>query len=585
VAEVGDLFLGRYSLLEKHEAPAFVSSFVATDKNLNRSVEVTILASRFAAHREFATRFVTEAKRVMTLDHPAIARIYDVGSDERQSLYYLIAEHVQGTTLSRYVRTSQPSSAEAAKLFEAILGGLAQAHASAVDHLGLTPANILVTAAGRPRITNLGLLGFAANLAGSADALASSLGTSGYLAPEQILTAQGSSASDVYAAGLLFSEALTGRPTWDGSLSGDDLARRASVAAALPITVLPQLDPELNGLIGRCLAREAAERPSARDVADLLVTMGATTVNSVVASTTVAVSLEPELPETKLIETVAEPARGVPSSVPSGIDPQLAKVFPPSSLSTREFSANEFTAGRTRSAMVSTVVIAVASVVAFAAIILFVVSTLPSNFLPSTSRIVPNVVGMTYEQALSAVNSAGLTVSRTDEPSATVPADAIISSSPSAGAQVEVGSTVALAVSTGSTKIPVPNVVGMTLTLAKTTLTKAGLTVGSTAEIASALAAKGAVVATLPAVGTDVAAGTTINLSLANGLVRIPSLVGKSITDASATLLAPGIGITPIIKSSSGCAATNPISVATQSPAAGDIPLGTQVTLTYCSGR
>lgn len=589
MAEVGESFLGRYTLLEKLPAPAFVTTFLATDDNLNRRVEITILQPRFAAHAEFAARFSEAIKRVMDLDHPAIARVYDVGSDAQTNSRFVVTEHVAGTHLSRYIRDHQPTTNEALGLMENIFGALAQAHDAGVVHLGLTPHSIIVTSAGRSRLVGLGLLGIAANVAGSADALAATLDTSGYLAPEQITLAQGAAASDIYAAGLLLSQCLTGRPTWDGTLRGDDLVRRAGVPATLPGSVLPALDPDLNSLIERCLSISAASRPSATEAAKVL-----TDLRYASLPATESLTIAAQLPPTELIDT--PPSQSAPEAPPAashttpavpapGIDPTLASIFPASALSTREFSANEFTAGRTRSALVSTVVIAVSSIVAFAAIILFVVSTLPANFLPSTSRTVPNVVGMTFEEAMSSINSAGLTIARKDEPSSTVALDTIISSIPASGSKVEVGSEVLVSVSTGSTMVPVPNITGMPLAAAKVALTKAGLAVGTTTSVPSALAPKGGVVTAIPAVATEVPTGTLINLTVSNGLIRIPSLVGKSITDASATLTGPAIGITPIIKSRASCSATDPISVATQSPEPGDVPRNTSVTLTYCSGR
>jgi serine/threonine-protein kinase len=571
MTEVGDSFLGRYTLLEKLPAPAFVATFLATDDNLNRRVEITILQPRFAAHAEFAARFADAAKRVMDLDHPAIARVYDVGTDLKTGSGFVVTEHVAGTHLSRYIRDNRPAIHETLGLVENVFSALAQAHQAGVVHLGLTPHSIIVTSAGRSRIVGLGLLGIAANVAGSADALAATLNTSAYLAPEQITLAQGTAASDIYAAGLLLSQCLTGRPTWDGNLRGEDLVRRAGVPAALPISVLPTLEPELNSLIEACLSIAESDRPSADVVAEVL---GGLRFAEVPA--TESLILEPELAPTELIEIPAPAA---------GIDPALARIFPASALSTREFTSNEFTAGRTRSALVSTVVIAVSSIIAFAAIILFVVSTLPANFLPSTSRTVPNVVGMTFSAAMSSINSAGLTVARKDEPSASVALDTIISSLPASGAKVEVGSEVVVSVSTGSSMVPVPNVTGMSLAAATTALTKAGLAIGTTRRVPSALAPKDGIVSTMPTVATEVPAGTLVNLTVSNGLIRIPSLVGKSITDASATLTGPAIGITPIIKSKTSCTATEPISVSTQSPEPGDVARDTSVTLTYCSGR
>jgi len=577
---IGELFQGRYTLTQELPAVAFAKAYLATDTSLERQVEVVMLEPRFAAHQEFVKRFTEEARRVLDLAHPAIARIYDVGSDPDSGEHFIISEHIEGTTLRQ--RAAHPVSFdEALTQLESVFSALEYAHARGVYHLGLTSDSVTITAHGRAKISGFGISALASQAAPNADALAATLGTSAYLAPEQIVQTDVGPATDVYAAGLLLREALNGKPVFDGTARGEELRARAH--GELPIDALaPTLPRDLAALMGSLAASTPSARPTARAAVDILAK--AVTPASLLA--TEAVKAPPEVfvavaPAASELNTphVERP------SVPAGIDPTLASIFPANSLSTREFGANEFTAGRTRKALVTALVLAVTSVIVVAALILVIVSLLPANFLPSTSRTVPQLAGLTYDQAASSVHNAGLVISRNDVASTTIPSEQVISSNPPSGTKLEMGGTVTVDVSSGNAMVAVPDLTGVASGAAAQILEKVGLKLGNTTQIASALAPKGSIVVSLPASGTQVAAGTLVNISVSNGLVRIPSFVGKSITEATATLGKPDIGITPTIAADPSCVGTNPISVSRQSPSPGDVPSNTKVTLTYCSGR
>ena len=124
MARVGDIFLGRYELLRELPAPGFVGAFLAMDNSLQRQVEITLLKPQFAAHASFTDRFLAEAKKVMELDDPSIARVYDVGRDPVSGSCFIIAEQVEGQVLTQYVRGSTPSATRATTIIRDVAGGL-----------------------------------------------------------------------------------------------------------------------------------------------------------------------------------------------------------------------------------------------------------------------------------------------------------------------------------------------------------------------------------------------------------------------------------------------------------------------------
>lgn len=574
--QIGELYQGRYTLTAELPSLAFAKTYLATDKSLDRQVEVTVLEPRFAGNTEFASKFVASARSALELAHPAIARTYDVGQDPTTATLFVIAEHIPGTSLGAFINSAQPDLARSVTLMESVFSALEYAHQRGVNHLGLTNASIIVSPQGRAKISGFGMASLAATTAPTADALAVSLRTSAYLAPEQILSQPTSAATDIYAAGLLLRECLEGRPLFDSATRGDALRARMASEAGSQVSN-PTWPRDISALVMAAGATIPDARPTARTAVDVLV--HAVTPTGLDAT-------EALLPPTEAFVPIVTPAPVADANqLAPGVDPELAKIFPASSLSTREFTANEFTAGRTRNALISSVVVSLATVLILATAILVVVRFLPSNFLPSTSRTVPQVVGLSYDQALAAVNDAGLVLSRTDTPSTTIQTDHVIASDPVAGTKLEVGSTVAVQVSVGNATIAVPDLTGVEQTAAQKLLIKAGLTVGVVTPVPSAAAPKGSVVATLPGAGIQVSAGTAINLSISNGQVTIPSLVGKPLTEATGILEAPAIGITPSITSDSSCATTTPTSVKRQSPSPGTVPSNTKVTLVYCSGH
>jgi serine/threonine-protein kinase len=483
----------------------------------------------------------------------------------------MITEALGGQTLHARLKSGALDVHTAATYLRQVALGLDYASSQGRHHLGLSPKNVWLTSGNKAVVAGLNMAALAAETAPSADFLASAFESSGYLSPEQILGGIQDESTDVYALGLILSEALCARPTWDKSLRADALAARAITVPVLPGSVIPSIPAEIDVLIGSCVEPQATARTAS--LASFALTLDRFINPTFPLPETAAFTPVPQaVPQT---ETPADPA----------INPDLAKLFPATSLSSREFTLSEFTAGRKPRGFVALLSTMVGIVVALAVGILVVVSLMPANFVPETTRAVPGVVGDTYEDAAATIERAGLVPVRSDTNSSTVASGTVISLTPSVGTKLEIGAKVTVSVSSGSESGTVPNLVGMHFGAAQTYLTKAGFVLGTVTDVDRGSVAKGSIVATVPAAGEAAATGSKVNLTRASGNVKIPDLLGKTITEATAILAGPDIGMTPSLVANSACPASSPVTVRTQSAGPGTIASTTKISLTYCTGN
>jgi beta-lactam-binding protein with PASTA domain len=199
---------------------------------------------------------------------------------------------------------------------------------------------------------------------------------------------------------------------------------------------------------------------------------------------------------------------------------------------------------------------------------------------------VPNVVGLTQAAATTAITGAGLVVGTvTTAPSSTVPAGNVISESPAAGTQVNVGSAVNLVVSSGPAQVAVPNVVGLTQAAATTAITGAGLVVGTVTTGASSTVAAGSVISESPVAGTQVNAGSAVNLVVSTGpaQVAVPNVVGLTQAAAATAITGAGLVVGTVTTGASSTVAAG--SVISESPVAGtQVNAGSAVNLVVSTG-
>src|SRR5579859_1522373 len=210
----GRLLDGRYAISARIAHGGMATVYLATDTRLDRQVAVKVMHAELARDDDFVRRFIGEAKSVARLSHQNVVAVYDQGADG--PFLYLAMEYVPGRTLKQLLQANGRFGVEATlEIMAGVLDGLAAAHAAGLAHRDIKPENVLITADGRVKVADFGLA--RAHAAAGHTRSGTIIGTVAYLAPEQVSGAEPAGPySDVYSAGVLLYELLTGRQPFTG---------------------------------------------------------------------------------------------------------------------------------------------------------------------------------------------------------------------------------------------------------------------------------------------------------------------------------------------------------------------------------
>ncbi|MHC4991462.1 MAG: protein kinase domain-containing protein, partial [Planctomycetota bacterium] len=203
--------IGRYTIIERIGAGGMGEVFLAEDPDLRRRVAIKLLPPHLRDDASFATRFKREAQAAAALSHPGIVTVYEVG--EHEGFPFIAMEYVQGQTLRELLKDGRLGLDRAVSLAAQVAEGLAKAHAGGIVHRDIKPANIIVDDDGRARILDFGL----AALPGSEKVTktGSTMGTLGYMAPEQVAGGTADERADLFSLGAVLYELLTGHAPFD----------------------------------------------------------------------------------------------------------------------------------------------------------------------------------------------------------------------------------------------------------------------------------------------------------------------------------------------------------------------------------
>jgi serine/threonine-protein kinase len=216
-----------------------------------------VMDSRYAGDQQFLTRFQLEARSVAKLKDPGLVAVYDQGLDARHP--FLVMELVEGGTLRELLaeRGPMPPHAVAAVLLP-VLGGLAAAHRAGLVHRDVKPENVLISDEGEVKIVDFGLVRAVAEAGITSTSVI--LGTAAYLSPEQVKDGTASPRSDVYAAGIVAYELLTGQTPFSGDTSLSIAFRRLETDVPVPSSVIDGVPAQFDELVERATARDPADR-------------------------------------------------------------------------------------------------------------------------------------------------------------------------------------------------------------------------------------------------------------------------------------------------------------------------------------
>ncbi len=255
----GRLLDGRYAVTARIAHGGMATVYQATDTRLDREVALKVMHAELARDEEFVRRFIGEAKSVARLSHQNVVAVFDQGSDG--SFLYLAMEYVPGRTLKELLRDSgRFSPATALEIMTGVLDGLAAAHASGIVHRDIKPENVLLTTDGRIKVADFGLA--RAQSAAGHTRTGLLIGTVSYVPPEQVTGGSTGPGGDVYSAGVMLFELLTGRLPFTGDTPLSVAYQHVNSGVPAPSALVPGIPAAVDQLVLAATSRDPARRPA-----------------------------------------------------------------------------------------------------------------------------------------------------------------------------------------------------------------------------------------------------------------------------------------------------------------------------------
>ncbi|MBM9461332.1 PASTA domain-containing protein [Nocardioides sp. zg-536] len=632
----GRLLDGRYRIGSRIARGGMASVYEATDTRLDRTVAVKIMHTGLGdasadAEESFARRFVREARAAARLSHPNVVAVYDQGRDDTgDGTIYLVMEYVPGHTLRDTITKEAPMSPERAlAILEPVLSALASAHRAGLVHRDVKPENVLIADDGRIKVADFGLA-----KAISADTQHTTtngvlIGTVSYLAPELVIEQKADARADVYAAGVILFELLTGTKPHTGESPIAVAYRHVHHDVPAPSSVVPGIPAYVDALVARATTRDPSLRPAdagvllhhVRRVAHAL-HGGVREDDELVADLMPQARRGAEEGGAGLSDTKPEPVSSLWDGVPDWVrseqpsDREATSVLQGPTAprlaagTTVEPATGTRTAGtrtaaasgpaddtnhpghrgddsthsgaqrpRRRRRLVLLVVLAV-----------LLASLGSAGYWFGWGRYTdtPSVVGLEQAAAVAKLEKAGLQAQVAEEVySESTAKGVVIGTDPRPGARILPEDSVALTVSLGPERYDLPELAGLTLEEAESALGEVKMLVGRVTEQYSETVPKGQVVSSKPSYGTEAAldlpVNTAVSLVVSKGRKPIPvrDWTGRDADELAKNLTGRGLKVKTEDEFSEDVAKGE---VIRQQPRSGNVYKGDTVTLVVSKG-
>ena len=253
--EVGMYIADRYEIVGKIGTGGMADVYKAMDLTLGRNVAVKVLKPEFSEDLNFVTKFRTEAQSAAGLEHPNIVNIYDVGSE--RGMHYIVMEYVEGITLKTYIeKKGQLSFKEAISIAIQVGRGIEAAHNKGIVHRDIKPQNIIISTEGKVKVTDFGI----ARVANSNTISSDVMGSVHYSSPEQARNGFVDGKSDIYSLGIVMYEMVTGRVPFDGDTTVAVAIQHLQEEMVTPSAYAPNLPISMEKIILKCTQKNPDRR-------------------------------------------------------------------------------------------------------------------------------------------------------------------------------------------------------------------------------------------------------------------------------------------------------------------------------------
>jgi eukaryotic-like serine/threonine-protein kinase len=630
----GQLLDGRYRVGSWIARGGMATVYLGTDTKLDRTVALKVAHAELAGDPEFVRRFIGEARSVARLSSPNVVGVFDQGSDG--DLLYLVMEYVPGRTLRELLRErGRLGPREALDVISGVLAGLAAAHQAGIIHRDVKPENVLLGDGNTIKVADFGLARAASRASHTKTGMI--IGTAAYLAPEQVARSTSDARTDVYAAGVMLFELLTGTQPHTGENPLAVAHKHVSDVVPAPSSVVPELPPSLDALVALATSRDPDLRPG--DAGQFLRAISEVRGGMPIGGGAHAAGGSPEahpagtsFPFFDQDGQTAHLGYGPEQGSGHGGKHSLGPASRYSPMPGNDYSpvpGSDYGQPPAPDGMNHTLVVPSAGLpadgipygglpysegegdgparrrrggyrhlgepllqrwlfsrrfvyMALALGVALIVGLIAWWVTDGQYVTVPQVSEMAAPTARTELQNLGFTVRvGQSQHNNNVAKGDVIKTDPAIGTSAKRGATVTMIVSTGPVMIAVPQVTGLTQAAAESALKKAGLTPGQVSSAASSTIGLGVVISTNPVAGTAWPQDKPVGLTVSAG-PPLPNLVGQQFQDAQGEAQQGGYQLQEQADSNSNQPAGT---ITGQQPAAGQpISQGEVVTVQVSTG-
>jgi serine/threonine-protein kinase len=520
------------------------------DVRLGRDVAIKVLRADLARDPQFQHRFRREAQNAAALNHPAIVAVYDTGEtpSEYGPLPYIVMEFVEGRTLREIVKTEGPMDEQRAmKVMADVCAALDFSHRNGIIHRDVKPANVMITPTGAVKVMDFGIARALSDGQGVTQT-AAVVGTAQYLSPEQARGEMVDARSDVYAAGCVLYELITGEPPFTGDSPVAVAYQHVREDPSPPSRLNPTVSPALDAVVLKALSKNPANRyQSAAEM------------------------------RSDLVRVLSGQRQLAPVVMTEADRDQILDSGPTVIL--RPLRADR--AARRRSGRG----IGILALVVAAAVIGLVLLLFTDVFGGGPKPVpIPNVIGQPVVQAEQTLNAAGFQTERHPVESTPQDLDRVVAMNPTG--QAVRGSTVRLDIGAGPAEVEVPNLLGLDRVQAQASLQQVGLLLSpdQRQQVVQDDNDVGRVIAQDPPAGRRLTKGKSvvITVGVPPETVGVPDVIGTNIEQAQRNIAVAHL--TAQIQEVDSAAPKG--QVLKQNPAGGtNVKAGSTVTLTVSRGN